>query len=347
MLKLPVVLLNWYKQYRRDLPWRSTRDPYRVWVSEVMLQQTQVKTALPYYEAFLARFPTVESLASAHVDEVLALWSGLGYYRRARQMHQAAGQIVAGQVGFPGSAQSLLQLPGIGAYTAAAVASIAFGEVIPVLDGNVERVLSRYLALEEDPKRRRPREVLLSKAAEFLDPHCPGDSNQALMELGATLCLPRNPKCGLCPLAGACQGYESGDPERYPLSRRRRKIEKISWAVALVEREGRILFFRRSKTSEVLPGMWEIPNITQVNDVESLESLLAASYGGVWNLGGQCLQVRHSITYRSLTLHVHPAKLEGRVGEGREMAWISPLDRAGYGISSMYEKILTRWEGSQ
>lgn len=341
-LKLPAVLMSWYKQYRRDLPWRNTRDPYRIWVSEVMLQQTQVKTAIPYYEAFLTRFPTVEDLAAAHIDEVLALWSGLGYYRRARQMHQAAIEIVAEQVGFPGSAEGLLRLPGIGPYTAAAVASIAFGEVVPVLDGNVERVLSRYLALDEDPERRQPRDILLAKAAEFLDPRCPGESNQALMELGATVCMPRKPMCKSCPLEAGCQGYMSGHPERFPPLRQRRKVEKISWALALVERQGRVLFFRRPNTSEVLPGMWEIPNVPHVKDIASLKSSLITSYGGIWNLEGESLQVRHSITYRSLTLHVHPAKLLGPVREDREAAWISPLERADYGISSMFEKVLRR-----
>lgn len=344
MTRLPVVLLDWYKQYRRDLPWRRTRDPYSIWVSEIMLQQTQVKTALPYYEAFLTRFPTVDVLASAHLDEVLANWSGLGYYRRARQMHQAACEIVAQGEGFPRNYQGLLQLPGVGPYTAAAVASIAFSEVVPVLDGNVERVLSRYLALEEDPKRRKTRAVLLAKAAEFLDPRCPGESNQALMELGATVCSPRGPKCGSCPLQESCRGWGNGDPERYPPPKRRRQVEKVSWSVALAERRKRVLFFRRPNTCEVLPGMWEIPSVPHAGDKASLELALAESYGGNWTLEGECFQVRHSITYRSITLHVHPVRLVGPVDKGHETAWISPSDRGDYGLSSMFEKVLKRWD---
>ena len=166
-----------------------------------MLQQTQVKTVIPYYEAFLERFPNVETLAAASIGEVLASWSGLGYYRRARQLHRAAQEVVHRGEGLPENARALEKLPGIGPYTAAAVASIAFGEAVPVLDGNVERVLSRYVALSEDPKRRAHRNTLLALAAEILDRERPGESNQAMMELGATVCTPRRPQCGSCPIA--------------------------------------------------------------------------------------------------------------------------------------------------
>ena len=210
-------LLQWYDSQRRDLPWRAAKDqsadPYAVWISEIMLQQTQVQTVIPYFEAFLAKYPDVESLAATSLDEVLASWSGLGYYRRARQMHRAAGEIVA-LGGFPTSAAGLRELPGIGEYTAAAIASIAFGEVVPVLDGNVERVLSRCLAQAEDPKRSRPRRRLRQAAAELLDPRRPGDGNQALMELGATVCRPTSPNCPVCPLAPDCRAHAEGDPER-------------------------------------------------------------------------------------------------------------------------------------
>src|SRR5580700_687072 len=171
-------LLSWYGKHRRDLPWRRTQDPYRIWVSEVMLQQTRVEAVLPYYDRFLGRFPSVDALALAPLDEVLALWSGLGYYRRARQLHAAARRIVdAGE--FPRTIERLLELPGVGAYTAAAVASIAFGAAVPVLDGNVERVMARQLALAQDPKRAASRARLLDAAAALLDPARPGDSNQA------------------------------------------------------------------------------------------------------------------------------------------------------------------------
>ena len=311
-----------------------------------MLQQTRVSTVIPYYQAFLARFPDVGALAAASVDDVLALWSGLGYYRRARQMHRAAQEVVAGGGRFPDSARGLEELPGIGPYTAAAVASIAFGEPVAVLDGNVERVLSRYMALTEDPRRRAYRDVLLAKATEFLDLARPGDSNQALMELGARICTPRRPQCVDCPIAADCLGRKKGDPESYPPPRSRRKVEKLSWSLALVERRGKVLFFRRPMSSELMPGMWELPNVVHRNGLGSIEEALASSYGGTWHLDDPVFSVKHSVTYRALQLHVHPARRSGGgVAEGPEAAWISPGERAGYGVSSMFEKVLGRWEG--
>src|SRR4051794_9600327 len=181
------------------------RDPYGIWLSEVMLQQTRVEVVLPYYARFLERFPTVRHLAATPLEDVLALWSGLGYYRRARQLHAAAQRVAAAGGDFPQTLEGLRALPGIGDYTAAAVASIAFGVAAPVLDGNVERVLSRWLAVSENPKESQARRRLLAAAESLLDPRRPGDSNQALMELGATLCTPRKPKCLFCPIAGGCR----------------------------------------------------------------------------------------------------------------------------------------------
>src|SRR3954464_8573355 len=314
------ALLTWFDQHRRDLPWRRTSDPYKIWLSEVMLQQTRVETVLPFYNRFLERFPTVEDLARAEVEEVLALWSGLGYYRRARQLHAAAREIAeAGS--FPSTVEGLLALPGIGAYTAAAVASIAFGVATPVMDGNVERVLSRCLALEADPKSSAARGQLLAAAAELLDLSRPGDSNQALMELGATLCSPRRPKCLLCPLRPGCRAAREGDPESYPAARAKREGEHHRLAVAVVEKEGGVLLFRRPEDSVLLAGTWELPWVTvEVNGVpeaEAPEAALAARYGGRWTLGPRTAGVRHGITYRDLEVDVHPASLSWG-GEVRE-----------------------------
>jgi len=329
------LLLRWYDERRRDLPWRKTDDPYGIWVSEVMLQQTRVETVVPYYEAFLARFPSIESLAAADVGEVLASWSGLGYYRRARQLHRAA-QEAASSGGLPTSSAELRKLPGIGPYTAAAVASIAFGEVVPVLDGNVERLLCRRLALAEDAKRSDVRRRLEDAAAKLLDPERPGDSNQALMELGATVCVPRRPRCGSCPLARGCRGRT--DPERYPAPRRRREVERLDWTVALVERRGRALFFRRPEGIGLMPGLWELPNAEGTDDL--VEEALSDTYGGGWRLGEQVARVRHGVTFRSITLFVRRAVyVAGSPVEGRDAAWLRPEDRPRYGISSMFEKV--------
>ena len=333
-------LLQWYDRVRRDLPWRRTRDPYAIWVSEIMLQQTRVETVIPYYMAFLDRFPTVEDLAKAPEEDVLARWSGLGYYRRARQLHAAAKKVV--ELGsFPKTSSGWLELPGIGPYTSAAIASIAFGEVIPVLDGNVERFLCRRLAWAEDPKRAAVRRQLLDVAAELLDPRRPGDSNQALMELGATICRPKQPTCESCPLAEDCRGRQEGDVERFPRPRRRRPTEKVILVVAVVQEGDRILFFRRPKEAELMPGMWELPNVRQQEERSETEQALGERYGGKWTLGKKVRRVRHQITFRALTLEVHTAevKMGDFVAQGLEGRWISEAERKDYGMSSIVEKV--------
>ncbi|MDY7091438.1 MAG: A/G-specific adenine glycosylase [Acidobacteriota bacterium] len=357
-------LLSWYDDHRRDLPWRKNTDPYRVWVSEIMLQQTRVETVIPYYEAFLERFPSVEALARAQQEEVLARWSGLGYYRRARQLH-AAAQAVVERGGFPENAEGLQELPGIGAYTSAAVASIAFGQAVPVMDGNVERVTSRLLASEANPKRSAQRRRLVAQAAELLDAERPGDSNQALMELGATVCTPTAPACGRCPLASECRGFASGDPERYPEPRQRRAPVRLFRRVALVieaEEEpapqGRelLLLFRRPDDSEVLAGTWELPSVEGpreeflVSEEESLaksQEAFAARYGGRWRLAERRGTVRHSITHRAYTLEVWSARVEasGELAEGPEAGFFSAAELGELPLSSQVRKILAqaRW----
>jgi A/G-specific adenine glycosylase len=333
-------LLAWFDRHRRDLPWRRSRDPYRVWLSEVMLQQTRVEVVLPYYERFLERFPTVEALAAAGIDEVLALWSGLGYYRRARQLHAAARQIAAAGA-FPRSLDGWRELPGIGPYTAAAVTSIAFGVAEPVLDGNVERVVSRWLAQADDPKAGGPRRRLLAAAAALLDPERPGDSNQALMELGATLCTPRRPKCLLCPLAPGCRARMAGDPELYPAARAKRESETQRLVVAVAEREDRVLLFRRPDDSPLLAGTWELPWVREKGD-GSPEAALAARYGGTWRLGPRLAEVRHGITWRDLRIGVHRAEVAeaGLAAGAPEAGWFDAEARAGLGSSSLVGKVL-------
>ena len=338
-------LLAWYDRNRRELPWRRDRDPYRVWLSEVMLQQTRVDVVLPYYERFLERFPSVDDLAAAPVDEVLGLWSGLGYYRRARQLHAAAGRIAA--EGFPDTAAGWRELPGVGDYTAAAVASIAFDEVVAVLDGNVERVVARLRAVEGDPKRAATRRRLLAGATELVDPGRPGDSNQALMELGATLCTPSSPRCLLCPLAEECRARAEGDPERYPEVRKKRPPVRVRWLVAAVEAEGRRLLFRRPDDEDLLAGTWELPWVPLAEGVECAAEALAARYGGRWQLGEAVATVRHSITHRAIEVEVRRAECRSggvveadEVAEGPEGGWFAPEEIAELATSSLVAKIV-------
>ncbi len=338
----PADLLAWYDRHRRQLPWRRDPSPYRVWLSEIMLQQTRVETVLPYYRRFLERFPSVEALAVAPVDEVLAQWSGLGYYRRARQLHAAAGRIA--REGFPQTAAGLAELPGVGPYTAAAIASIAFGEAVPVVDGNVERVVARRLAMAEDPKRASGRRRIRAAAGELVDPSRPGDSNQALMEVGATICTPRAPRCLLCPLAENCRARKEGNPEGYPVARKRRTPERVRRVVALVEREGRHLLFRRREDEELMAGLWELPwcdSQRESLDRAALEGGLGRRYGGRWALGAVVGRARHSITYRAIELDVCRAGFEtaGAVAEGPEAGWFSPEELEGVPTSSLVGKV--------
>lgn len=240
-------LLFWYDQNRRDLPWRKNRDPYRVWVSEIMLQQTRVAAVLPKYASFLSRFPSVQKLASAREPSVLSQWSGLGYYRRARNLH-AAAKIVAREGKFPQTAEAWRSLPGIGRYTAAAICSIAFNEPVAVVDGNVQRVLRRLNGRNQSAAKT------WKIAESLLDPDRPGDFNQAIMELGATVCIPGDPLCAVCPIEHLCstRGHDHSPP-RKPRQQKR----KIIFALSLSN--GAVRLVRRSSRESLMPGMWELP----------------------------------------------------------------------------------------
>ncbi|MDX1502211.1 MAG: A/G-specific adenine glycosylase [Thermoanaerobaculia bacterium] len=335
-------LLRWFDATKRDLPWRRTRDAYRIWVSEVMLQQTRVTTVLPYYRRFLRRFPDVEALAKAEIDEVLALWSGLGYYRRARQLHAAARVVVESGGELPDSAAALARLPGIGPYTAAAVASIAFGECEPVLDGNVVRLMARYRAEEGDPRLSATRRRLLEAARELLHPNRPGDSNQALMELGATVCRPRRPLCGECPLQPGCAAVATGAQEAYPRRGRPRETEREKRIAALVlHGDGRVLLFKRPEDSELLAGTWELPSVPWAADRGS-EAALSKAYGGRWRLRESRGWVRHGITFRRLEVELREAERLGdeAVAEGPEAAWVEPEGLGDLPVSALVVKLL-------
>lgn len=280
------ALLGWYDAHRRDLPWRGTRDPYRIWVSEIMLQQTRVAAALLHYEKFVSRFPNVSRLAAARQSSVLAAWSGLGYYRRARNLHAAAKQLVRDSSGvFPDSAEDWEKLPGIGRYTAAAIASIAFNEATAVLDGNVERVLRRLLG--EPLNARGAIRQLWNSAQQLLDRARPGDFNQAMMELGATVCLPSQPLCTTCPVAEFCRTRGRGSTLRRNPPQRKRRI-----AYALSRRTDSVFLVRRDPGETLMPGMWELPQVG------------AGAEGG-----NRLFTLRHSITITDFTVDVfQPAK---------------------------------------
>jgi len=349
-LALRRELLRWYDRVRRDLPWRRTRDPYAIWISEVMLQQTTVATVVPYWQRFLVSFPDLRALAAAPLDEVLRSWSGLGYYRRARHLHAAAREIVARRGGkLPSSAVELEELPGIGPYTAAAIASIAFGEPAPVIDGNVVRVLARLTRQPGDPDRAPAKRALATLARELIDPGRPADFNQALMELGATLCTPRAPRCPACPWRDACAARAAGDPERFPVSAARREtVALLRGSVLVRDGRGRVLL-RRIPEGELNARLWEFPSATVAHGagdppsrltdlVAILAPRLAAALrreaGLAVTLGQPLGMIRHAITHRRITLVLFDASLRGSARaprSGPRWRWIEPevLDEEG------------------
>jgi A/G-specific adenine glycosylase len=311
-------LLAWFRQFQRDLPWRRTKDPYRIWLSEIMLQQTRVAAAIPYYQRFLQRFPDVQALATAPPEEVLRLWSGLGYYSRARNLQQAAQQIVAKHGGrFPKRMDDALALPGIGNYTAAAILSIAFGEKHAVLDGNVARVLARLGAIQGDLREHQRWQELQKTADRLLEPKSPGDWNQAVMELGATLCTPKSPQCLLCPVAQFCEGRKLGIAESVPEKRKKRATVEVTLAAAVfVDGNGQTLLLPPPKntsekaTADHVPAlvsqMWHFPTLSAAGEpAGKLSAFLRKLMPGVQDRRWQLVpagKVRHAVTYRAITL---------------------------------------------
>ncbi|MBI1292313.1 A/G-specific adenine glycosylase [bacterium] len=300
-------LLAWYRANRRDLPWRRTSDPYAIWLSEIMLQQTTVRTVEPRWLRFLERFPTVEALAAAPLDDVLHEWTGLGYYARARNLHRAAGAIVRDFGGsLPASYELLLALPGMGVYTAAAVASIAFGEAVPVLDANVERVAARLLALEENARTPAAKRTLRAHMEMLIDPSHAGDFNQAMMELGATICTPRNPRCRDCPVAKNCRGYVLGSPELYPKLPAKAPLASVREVAVIIRRNRRILLLQRPATGS-FAGMWELPRGECRDGEEAFEAAMriVAEQTGLRCVPRSALfKLKHTVMRRSIELHV-------------------------------------------
>jgi A/G-specific adenine glycosylase len=311
-------LLIWFTKFRRDLPWRRTSDPYRIWLSEIMLQQTRVNAVLPYYDKFLVRFPDIRSLAEAPQEEVLRLWSGLGYYSRARNLQKAAQQLVARHnSNFPDNLEEALALPGIGSYTAAAILSIAYGQKLAVLDGNVARVLARIGAVRGDLRSRKRWQQLQKAADTLLAPRAPGDWNQAMMELGATVCTPRSPQCLFCPVGKFCEARKLGLAGSIPEKRAKRpEIDLTLASLVLVDSQGCTLLLSPPKASSnpeqaadvpaLLSRMWHFPTIhVQQNPTAELQSFLLKDLFEGPAPAPELLalpKVRHTVTYRQITL---------------------------------------------
>jgi len=300
-------LLGWFRAHQRDLPWRSSRDPYRIWVAEIMLQQTRIAAVMTYYDRFLEHFPSVEALAHAPQREILKLWSGLGYYSRARNLHLAAKSIVANHNGkFPRTQQAALELPGIGAYTAAAVLSIAYDEPLAVLDGNVARVLARIQAIPGDLRAPRTWRALTATAGHLLARESPSDWNQALMELGEVLCTPKSPQCLVCPLVQSCQSYALGITHDIPAPRRKRVPVSITIAaLILLDPLGRTLLVKDPGAHDdvLFSRMWQFPAIQIARRPKSeLQKYLTETFAMPKIALQELPPARHGVTFRNITL---------------------------------------------
>ena len=333
-------LLPWFARHKRDLPWRHNRTPYRVWISELMLQQTRVDTVIPYFERFLKRFPDVATLAGAPLGDVLKAWEGLGYYTRARNLHKAAQTITREHKGiFPETHDGLLALPGIGPYSAAAIASLAFGLDHAVLDGNVERVLARCLASDLPAGSPAARKGFQSVADALLPGGRAGEFNEAMMELGATVCTPRQPDCPACPLRRVCAAHAAGTPEQWPVRTAKKAVPTIRVAAAATRRkDGRILIARRLEKG-LLGGMWEFPG-GKIHSGETPRECvvreLEEELGITVEPGELLTRVKHTYSHFKLDMDVHWAVLKNgrpRAIECSDFAWARPDEMDDYAFS--------------
>jgi A/G-specific adenine glycosylase len=339
-------LLTWFGQHRRDLPWRQDRDPYRIWVSEIMLQQTQVATVVSYFERFLAAFPTLADLARAEEQDVLRLWEGLGYYRRARALHQAARLLVEHHAGdFPDDPEELARLPGLGRYTINAILSQAFDQRLPILEANSQRVLSRFLGRQADPREGAARRWLWEAAERLLPTRQVGEFNQALMELGALVCTPQAPDCPACPLAGRCVARQLGLQEQIPARTPPPAVTRVEESAVVIRRGEQVLLVQRPPDCTRWANLWEFPHdpLREGEDHEQAARRLAEETTGLQiRLGPEWLTIRHGVTRFAITMVCFEA--EHQSGEFRSSfyvrgVWLNPADLASYPVSAPQRRL--------
>jgi A/G-specific adenine glycosylase len=344
--------LSWYDQNARRLPWRGEGDPYRIWISEIMLQQTRIETMIPYYQRWLERFPTLQDLANASLQDVLHIWEGLGYYSRARHLHRAARMILDDLDGhFPSDRDGLAKLPGVGRYTAGAIASIAFGQDEPALDGNIRRVFSRVMDLQVPARSKDGESLLWQFAADHLPPGRAGDYNQALMDLGSAICTPRAPACLICPLANLCEANRLGVQEERPIKHPRPAVPHYLVTAAVIQRNGLVLIARRPEKG-LLGGMWEFPG----GKVEPGEELPAGLQREIQEELAVEIEVgehfgiyEHAYTHFRVTLHAFLCRLlagEPQAIEASDLRWITPAEMKDYPMGKIDRQIaknLEKW----
>ena len=342
-------LISWFDQNQRDLPWRSNRTRYRIWVSEIMLQQTQVVTVIDYYQRFIKRFPDVSSLAAATEAEVLKLWEGLGYYRRARQMHAAAQQIVREHGGrFPDQFDSVLALPGIGRYSAGAILSIADDQPLPIVEGNTIRVYSRLMNFTDDVTNGAGQKALWAFAESLVTKHRPGDLNQALMELGSEVCTKVSPNCIACPVSNHCLAFQQGQPEDLPnKGTKRTQYEDLYQTAVVIERKGRLVV-RQCGPDEHWSGLWDFPRFTLPSDPshDSLHRIATETHkrtGLRVEIEGPFMKLKHAVTRFRIELECFRAvSVSGRLRSNANLKWVSPEELGELAMSVTGRKIVRK-----
>lgn len=356
MIGLPAAfrrkLLRWYASNRRDLPWRRSKNPYHIWVSEVMLQQTQVATVIDYYRRFIRAFPDIPALAGADLQDVLKLWEGMGYYARARNLHRAARQLAAaGTATVPGTPDAFQRLPGVGDYINAAVSSIAFGHSLPVADGNVKRVLARVFLIEDPVNRASSHQTFVEKAGLLLNAADPGTFNQAMMELGALVCRPGRPLCDRCPVASMCMAFQNSRTADFPRRQAAKKVPHHHLAAGLVEKRGRFLIVQRPAAG-LLAGLWELPNgrvEERENSADACRRAVLESAGLVVSPGRRLARVTHAYTHFTITMDVFACDfVSGRVRRNGPQAhqWIRMGDVCDYPFHKAMHKAFAAMAGA-
>lgn len=351
-------LLAWYDQHKRDLPWRNCGDPYKIWLSEIMLQQTRVDQATPYFKRFIEHFPTVEDLAKADQQEVLKIWEGLGYYSRARHLH-AAAQLVVDEFGgtVPDNWDDITELKGVGPYTASAILSIAYQKKHAVVDGNVIRVLSRYFGIEDDVRSTKTKNMIQDYADELISEERPGDFNQALMELGATVCTPSNPDCKKCPLQEGCVAYKTVKTDTIPYKSASKKRPHHQIGVGIIINENEEVLIALRPEDAMLGGMWEFPGGKQEENEEIEETVireLKEELGVEVSITKPFMKLDHAYSHFKITMHAYLCKLENGMPDpqsSQEIRWISIDKLADYPFPKanrkLTEKLMNLDKGQQ
>ena len=335
-------LVNWFVKEQRELPWRLNKDPYRVWVSEIMLQQTRVDTVIPYYERFMEWFPTIEDFAEADEERILKAWEGLGYYSRVRNLHAAVREVKESYGGIvPNTPEEISRLKGVGPYTAGAILSIAYGLPEPAVDGNVMRVLSRILEIYDDIAKPATRKVFEQAVRELIDHEHTSEFNQALMELGALICTPTKPACLLCPVRDHCQAFEQGLQEKLPVKTKAKKTKTVHLsAVVLTDTSGRMVIQKRPSTG-LLAGLWEFPNY-EVSGIDELKQMMAKENHIVMNDIRPIGQISHVFSHLIWEITAYEAKVENIeqfTEPNRKIAFVKDEDFQHYALPVPHQKI--------